>query len=325
MDARFVKLPTEHADVWYQLSFWDRALGANLFQKFGNTELIDVPLKSLPDVLCRLLAVDGRDRQSMRRALQRIIKLGLLVAEGDQTRLLYSRKAYAQRTRIKAEVPPNSAPTDTPTDSEPTVNRQSTVSEPTVNRQSNLGKSLKPLKTGPLERKKDREERERESAGASARGQNSTGEGVLDPGANPTQDSAHAPGHLDPDDRTPHQRLCDLVREKHRAWHIGVDPLGQPPRMPQGYGKHVAAIAEGIAPAPDPSARLDLLFAGFERDEWCKGNGYPIGALANNPSRYAKPVSHSFAVPDDSDPSIHDGRDDSPGYRSDERGRACSP
>lgn len=85
----YTRLPAENAPAWYALKFSDRALGLALVHRCGGP-IIDEPFTALPDAASRLLAVDGRERQHIRRAIHRIADAGLIVADGRRSRVLYS-------------------------------------------------------------------------------------------------------------------------------------------------------------------------------------------------------------------------------------------
>lgn len=165
-EARFVKLPTEHAEAWYALKYWDRALGADLFRTFGNDERIAAPLCKIGDIVCRALGVDGRDRPTVRRALERIIAAGLLVEDDEGfTRLLYSPQAYrAWHRHARGESVQSStrerATNDSLSSGEGAVINLRSTGERAPNGRSNTRKPAESHDSGSTEREKEREKEE---------------------------------------------------------------------------------------------------------------------------------------------------------------------
>lgn len=88
-----MKLPIDRASEWSELKFADRTFGAELMRLFGNDGVFACPLPRLADRVCKDLGVDGRERPTVRRAIDRLIAAGLLVADGSRTRLLYAQGA----------------------------------------------------------------------------------------------------------------------------------------------------------------------------------------------------------------------------------------
>lgn len=136
MTARdpFVLLPVEPADAWFKLESPDRFLGAAMFTVFGNDEVLHVPIADAPDVVVKRLHVDSRHRPTARRALERIQKAGLLVADGEVTRLLYSRHAHFT---WYSEHPVNApSPNGEPSANGQRTDGQQTANEPPANRET---------------------------------------------------------------------------------------------------------------------------------------------------------------------------------------------
>lgn len=159
--AQWVQMPVEPADAWFAQRHYERALGADMFRVFGSDEVIDVPLSAFPEVICRRLAVDGRDRPTVKRAIERLVEAGLVVADGPRTHLLYSQRKHREWT-----VNGRSSVSERP------VNDQSSSGERAVSAQSSVsesGSSARNDSTGAsqIDREKERKKERKSGAGAS--------------------------------------------------------------------------------------------------------------------------------------------------------------
>jgi hypothetical protein len=258
----FVKLPVEPADPWFRLRWQDRALGADMFRVFGNDERLDVALEEVADVVCRRLAVDGRDRPTVRRGIERLIAERLLVPDGQTTCLLYSRDAH----RAWMSRPVNARPS---TGDRPVTDQPSTGDRP-VNVQSFTGESEASGGNGSeqaleIDREIDKKERERERAQA--------------------RDPLPPVVELEDGEPEPEASTLELVTLGYRRRYAAA--TGDPPGQSYKLRAHYESVAKWVDEKDGDAPRLvETLLDGFFSDPWAKSKRFPLGALAGEPGKY---------------------------------------
>lgn len=145
----FVKLPLDRATAWDSLPFYDRAVGSELFRAYQERE-IAIGL-DWQQALARHFAIDGRDRPSFYRALERMMQGGVLSASCDTLQLLYTEETFRSHRAVNRQS----------SSSERTVNEQSTDSDRAVIEQSSSSElelsGGNDSRETSLDRKKDRE------------------------------------------------------------------------------------------------------------------------------------------------------------------------
>lgn len=93
----YVMFPLEPAMPWLTRSFYQRAIGAVLFQHFESAWQ-DVPIKQFAEAAAARCAVGGRERPAFKKAIAEMVRDGLIVGNqsGTQTRVLYHPDAFRE-------------------------------------------------------------------------------------------------------------------------------------------------------------------------------------------------------------------------------------
>ena len=103
----------------------------------------------------------------------------------------------------------------------------------------------------------------------------------------------------EPEPRRDWRTLQELVRTRFHARFEAA--RGGPPGWSRSNLAHVDAIADWLSKKRgDPERMLETLLKGFFADGWATAKGFPLGALAGDPTRYFSPPVG--AVPSDKKP-----------------------
>ena len=132
MKDRFIKLPIERAAIWEELSWFQRALGADMFRVFQERE--HVYCRAWEQVICGALCVPGRERGNVIRALREMVAAGVVVVTERSFRLLYSEASFRDVHSTSAATPPDVRSTSA--QRPPDVHSTSTATPPDVHQQS---------------------------------------------------------------------------------------------------------------------------------------------------------------------------------------------
>lgn len=132
----FVPTPRELGTEWLSVSFYQRAVAGEIFRVLGPT-----PARILgadwQEAVCRALAIHGRERREVKRAMDALVAAGLMSHDGEY---LYLAWASAKRK---------------PTATQPQPNRQSTATQPSPKNEPSIENRSNPT---PLDIDKKREE-----------------------------------------------------------------------------------------------------------------------------------------------------------------------
>lgn len=115
VDYSFAAAPRELGGEWYACSFFERALGGEIFRLtrgewwHGGAEW--------RDALCLAMSINGPERPNVKRALSRLADRGLLELDGTRLRVLFTPTPVAVRSqsgRGPVAVRSGSGPTPVP-------------------------------------------------------------------------------------------------------------------------------------------------------------------------------------------------------------------
>lgn len=272
---RWIPLPLEPAAPWFRLPAITRSIGQYLFAAAQDRPILGIELEveqvrgeeAYPQAeswALRQMSPDPDERKTIRAAIRKIVKRGLLVPITGGMRLLYTPESYAEHQATVAQPSANHTPTVTV----PSANGAPTVDQPSPNHtptgEDNPAKPHDP--DSHREREKERK-RERETR-ASARVPLPVAEVELEE------------GEPEPDDVT-----FDLVVTAYKA-RLTV-ATGNPPSQSHKLKPHYEAIAKWVDEKNgDPKRLITALMDGFFRDKWARSKSFPLGALASDPGKY---------------------------------------
>lgn len=101
--GRWVKMPLDRALAWDSLSFYDRAVGCELFRLYQE-RVVQIGA-TWQAALVRALGVSGPERSAVYRALDRVVEAGLLLVSDGTIQLLYTDETLAAyRKSLKAQL-----------------------------------------------------------------------------------------------------------------------------------------------------------------------------------------------------------------------------
>lgn len=272
---RWIPLPLEPAAPWFRLPALTRAIGQYLFAQAQDRPIIGIELalevvrddETYPQAeswALRQMSPDPDERKTIRAAIRKLVKRGLLVPITGGMHLLYTPESYAEHLATVAQPSVNGAPIVTPpsTDGAPIVTQPSGDGAPTGE-----DNSAKPHEA-PSQREREKQRKERERDARAAR----------DP--LPADDQELEEGEPDPETST-----LELVRTGYKA--LLIEATGNPPSQSHKLKPHYEAIAAWVDEKNGHAERLvEQLLVGFRRDKWARSKSFPLGALASDPGKY---------------------------------------
>lgn len=272
---RWIPLPLEPAAPWFRLPALTRSIGQYLFAAAQDRPILGIELvveqvrgeDAYPQAeswALRQMSPDPDERKTIRAAIRKIVKRGLLVPISGGMRLLYTPESYAEH---QATVPQPSA-NGAPTVPQPSGNRAPTVTQPSANgAPTGEGNSAK-SDDGDSHREREKQRKtERENARA-----------ARDP-------LPAAEPELEEGEPEPETSTLELVKAAYRARYSMA--TGNPPSQSHKLKPHYEAIAEWVDEKNgDPKRIVTRLMDGAFRDQWMQEKGYPLGALAGSPGKY---------------------------------------
>lgn len=279
---RWIPLPLEPAAPWFRLPALTRSIGQYLFAAAQDRPILGIELvaeqvrgeDSYPQAeswALRQMSPDPDERKTIRAAIRKIVKRGLLVAIPGGMRLLYTPESYAEHQIYEALLDPTvTQPSANHTSTVPlrSANGAPTVTQPSGNgAPTGEGNSAKSDEVDPHREREKQREIERENARE-----------ARDP--LPSARVELEDGEPEPDFSTP-----SVVALAYKARLIVA--TGNPPSQSHKVREHYRAIAGWVdAKDGDPKRIITTLMDGFFRDKWVQKKSYPLGALASSPGKY---------------------------------------
>lgn len=270
---RWIPLPLEPAAPWFRLPAITRAIGQYLFAAAQDRPVLGIELvvelvreeETYPHAeswALRQMSPDPDERKTIRAAIRKLVKRGLLVAIPGGMQLLYTPESFADHQATVGQPSTNGDPIVTPpsTDGDPIVTPPSTDGAPTG--EGNSAKPHDPVSHREREKQTKRERR------ASAR----------DP-------LPSAGVELEDGEPEAEASTLELVTKGFTA--LIAQRTGNPPAWGHRQREHVRTIATWLDGLDgDPAILLERILAAFARDKWAISKSWPIGALASSPEKY---------------------------------------
>lgn len=272
---RWIPLPLEPAAPWFRLPALTRSIGQYLFAAAQDRPILGIELEveqvrgeeAYPQAeswALRQMSPDPDERKTIRAAIRKIVKRGLLVPIAGGMRLLYTPESYAEHQATVAQPSANHTPTVTV----PSANGAPTVGQPSPNHtptgEANTAKTDDPDSHREREKEKEIERETRASARAPL----------------PVSEVELEEGEPEPETST-----LELVKAAWRARVIMA--TGNPPSQSHKLRPHYEAIAQWVDEKNgDPKRIVTSLMDGAFRDPWMQEKGYPLGSLAGSPGKY---------------------------------------
>lgn len=255
----FVPAPQRLSLLWSECSFFERAVAGEAFRSVqGQPSRFSGDWR---DALCCAMAVPGKERPNVKRALASLQSRGLIVVENGTIDVLF----------VDAQVD---------------VRTTSDASQVAVRSTSGRGQVAVSLESSqrnhsshdPQIERIDRSDKTDRYAPAYAR---------EEPPIQDPEPWRERPSVLE----TPAGRVRVAFEQRY------LEKRAVPPRWSPKAIEACAAISGWVETLPRQEGALERLLEGFFSDVWAESKGFPIAALANDPPRYFDPPKATAAKP----------------------------